>query len=51
MFGPTTIKVVAGKAAVVLRSTETVGTTKLSATSSGLTASSVDITTYAVKDP
>jgi hypothetical protein len=43
--------VVAGKAAVVLRSTETVGTTKLSATSSGLTASSVDITTYAVKDP
>jgi hypothetical protein len=51
LFGPTTIKVVAGKAAVVLRSSETVGTSKLSATSSGLTGSSVDITTYAVKDP
>ena len=51
MFGPTTVKVVAGKAGVVIRSTEIVGTTKLSATSNGLTAGSVEITTYAVKDP
>jgi hypothetical protein len=51
MFGPTTIKAVAGKAAVVIRSTENVGTTKISAASSGLAGSSVDITTYAVKDP
>ena len=51
MFGPATIKATAGKAAVVIRSSESVGSTKISATSSGLTGSSVDITTYAVKDP
>jgi beta-galactosidase len=51
LFGPTTIKAVAGKAGVVIRSSESVGTTTISATSNGLAGSSVDITTYAVKDP
>ena len=50
LFGPTTINAVAGKAGVVIRSTEDVGTTTVSATSDGLAGSSVDIATYAVRD-
>jgi hypothetical protein len=50
LFGPTRINVVAGKAGVVVRATEDVGTTTISATAEGLDGSSVDIATYAVKD-
>jgi hypothetical protein len=50
MFGPTTISAVAGKAGVVIRSTEDIGTTTISATSDGLAGSSVELATYAVKD-
>jgi hypothetical protein len=51
MFGPTTINTVAGKAGLVVRSTKDLGTTTISATSDGLAGSSVEITTYEVKDP
>lgn len=51
MFGPTTVQAIAGKAGVVLRSTEEIGTTTISATSNGLDGSSVEISTYGLKDP
>lgn len=50
LFGPTTVNMVAGKLGVVLKSTETVGSTTISATSNGLTNGSVTITTYPAVD-
>jgi len=50
LFGPTTVNPVAGKAGIVVRSTEEVGTTTITATSEGLVGSSVEIATYGVKD-
>jgi beta-galactosidase len=50
LFGPTTVNMVAGKLGVVLRSTENVGTTTITASSNGLTTGSVTITTYPAID-
>ncbi len=50
MFGPTTVNAVAGKAGVVIRSTETVGETTISATANGLAGGSVTLTTYPAVD-
>jgi hypothetical protein len=46
IFGPATVNVIAGKAGVVVRSTETVGQTTITAKSNGLADGSTTITTY-----
>ncbi|MBN1758956.1 MAG: beta galactosidase jelly roll domain-containing protein [Chitinispirillaceae bacterium] len=50
MFGPTTVNAIAGKVGVVVRSTQSVGATTISATSNNLEGSSVTITTYPAVD-
>ena len=51
LFGPSTFNLVAGKLGVVVRATETVGQTTISAKASGLTDGSAAITTYAAVEP
>lgn len=46
LFGPTTVNVTAGKLGIVIRSTETAGTTTVTAKSNGLTDGTVAISTY-----
>jgi len=46
LFGPTTVNMIAGKLGIVVKSTETVGTTTITATSGNLASGSVTITTY-----
>lgn len=50
LFGPSTVNVIAGKLGVVVRSTEIVGTTTITATSSGLATDTVSLTTYPAVD-
>jgi hypothetical protein len=50
LFGPATVNAVAGKAGVVVRSTETVGATTITATSGNLAGGSCTITTYPAND-
>jgi hypothetical protein len=50
LFGPTTVNAIAGKLGVVVRSTETVGTTTITATSGSLAGGSTTITTYPAVD-
>ena len=50
LFGPTTVNLIAGKLGVVLKSTETVGATTVTATSNNLASSSITITTYPAVD-
>ena len=51
LFGPTTVNVVAGKLGIVVRSTESVGATTITAKSSGLSDGAVSISTYAAVEP
>jgi hypothetical protein len=50
LFGPTTVNTVAGKLGVVIRSTETVGQTTITAKSNGLADGSATFTTYPAVD-
>ena len=50
LFGPTTVNMVSGKFGIVVKSTETVGSTTITASSNGLTGSSITITTYPAVD-
>jgi hypothetical protein len=50
LFGPTTVNVVAGKLGVVVRSTEVVGATAITATSGSLASGTTTITTYPAVD-
>ncbi|MBN2036563.1 MAG: beta galactosidase jelly roll domain-containing protein [Chitinispirillaceae bacterium] len=50
LFGPTTVNMIAGKLGIVVKSTETVGPTTITARSNGLADGSVAITTYPAVD-
>jgi hypothetical protein len=50
LFGPTTVNMVSGKFGIVVKSTETVGPTTITASSNGLAGSNVTITTYPAVD-
>ena len=50
LFGPTTVNMIAGKLGVVVKSTENVGQTTITATSGTLSNSSIIITTYPAVD-
>jgi beta-galactosidase len=50
LFGPTTVNMVAGKLGVVVKSTETVGTTTITATSGNLAGGTTTINTYPAID-
>lgn len=50
LFGPVTVAPVAGKIGVVVRSTEHIGATTISATANGLSGGSTTITTYPAID-
>jgi hypothetical protein len=50
MFGPERVNAIAGKVGVVVRSTETVGATTVSAASNGLAGMDIEIATYSAND-
>jgi beta-galactosidase len=50
LFGPTTVNMVAGKLGVVVKSTETVGATTITATSGNLASGTTTISTYPAID-
>ena len=50
MFGPERVNAIAGKVGVVVRSTESVGVTTVTAASNGLSGTDIEIATYPVVD-
>jgi hypothetical protein len=50
LCGPTTITTIAGKLGVVVHASETAGTTKIIATSSGLASDTITLTTHALNE-